>query len=66
MAKRLAKAVVNQKPKAHAAALYVRVPIKFVRSKIEVALFTQNEIRRALDRAKKNPEDVEHPEVYKP
>jgi hypothetical protein len=61
-----AQAVVNQAPKGGAAALYVRVPILFVRDKVETALFTQTEIRRALERAKKNREDVEYPEIYRP
>lgn len=61
-----ARAIVNKHPKANAAPIYVSVPIKFERGKITTALFTQAEVRRALHRAKRNPEDVSHPDVYKP
>jgi hypothetical protein len=56
-----AKKVLNQKKRTNAASEYFVVRVQFEKNVEKTLLFTQHEITRAINRAKKNPEDC--PEV---
>lgn len=58
-AKRIAdmQTVVNNLPHPAAAAKYNHIRVQFENGKEEHLLFTDTEIKKALERARKNPED---------
>jgi len=55
------KEVINRNPRFHAAKKYNYIRVQFPNGMEVPLLFTNNQIKRAIERANKNPEDL--PEV---